>query len=237
MKRLYLKAFLSLSVLSMALVFQNCSTMEDFESLYVESGVFTGSSVSLSGAQLYANNCASCHNNLSNSTKRNRSYEQINNAIQSVPSMAGNSMLGEDKLRLIALALSDQNSVTKFSCQQPNTRGESNDSIRRLSQIELENTLRDLLTTNLFNDLASEINLFPFENISTEMTEIKSVQVDALISIADKLGFLIIDNDSVRASFINQNTQANCTSFANSDSDTCYMDFLELSGKKFIESP
>jgi hypothetical protein len=68
----------------------------------------------LSGQALYADatqsttaqSCASCHNGLTNSTKRTRTFAQIKAAIAAVPEMAGyRTLLTDDEIRAIAYAL------------------------------------------------------------------------------------------------------------------------------------
>jgi hypothetical protein len=59
------------------------------------------------GRTLYANNCASCHNNVQASTKRNRTSTTIQNAIASVGAMRSLVNLTPTQVEQIARALSD----------------------------------------------------------------------------------------------------------------------------------
>jgi len=60
-----------------------------------------------SGAQLYSDFCAGCHQDLERSTKRNRTLVQINTAISTISAMASLSSLLEEERRLISEALKD----------------------------------------------------------------------------------------------------------------------------------
>lgn len=67
---------------------------------------FSISSLELNGDVLYANNCASCHNALNSSTKKNRTSAQIQNAINGITSMQSLSFLETQQLMEIAKSLS-----------------------------------------------------------------------------------------------------------------------------------
>ena len=59
----------------------------------------------VSGAQLYAQHCASCHSPLSNSNKKGRSFGQIKGAISSIGAMLSLSGLSDEEIQKIADAL------------------------------------------------------------------------------------------------------------------------------------
>lgn len=59
------------------------------------------------GRVLYANNCASCHNSVDVSTKRNRTSATIQSAIDNIPAMMGLMDLTPTEVEQIARALSD----------------------------------------------------------------------------------------------------------------------------------
>lgn len=65
------------------------------------------SSGAINGTELYANNCAVCHNVLNDSTKKNRTAEQIQNAINNISAMNIPSLisLNSESVSAIAYAL------------------------------------------------------------------------------------------------------------------------------------
>lgn len=60
---------------------------------------------SLNGSDLYAGNCAGCHNPLSTTTKSGRTLSQIQNAITTVTVMNSLSSLSQNQLQAISIAL------------------------------------------------------------------------------------------------------------------------------------
>ncbi len=78
--------------------------------LSVQSALASATTLQLDGANVYATNCASCHNPLNTTTKANRTVAQITGAItgsRSVPSMAGLSTLSTFEIAAIAAVLRD----------------------------------------------------------------------------------------------------------------------------------
>ncbi len=98
----------------------------------------------LDGSALYTNNCAGCHGPLATSQKLNKTAAQINNALSTVPAMAGlKPVITADMSEAISKALAT--SVTTASCISPSLRGLSKQGTRRLNRYELELTMRDVL--------------------------------------------------------------------------------------------
>ena len=61
----------------------------------------------IDGYSLYADNCAACHGAIENSSKRDKTASQIENAIANVDSMMQFSVLTNDEIQAISDALSD----------------------------------------------------------------------------------------------------------------------------------
>ena len=93
------------------------------------------------GADLYGLYCASCHEPLEESTKRDRSPAQIAHALKHEPNMNGIN-LTEDQVKAIAEALKNE-SYAQFQCQ-PNGFQLPAEPIRALSPLEYRNTLESL---------------------------------------------------------------------------------------------
>ena len=69
------------------------------------SPVVTATTSSINGATLYSNNCAGCHDPLAVSTKKDKTYNQITNAIATKPQMSHLSSLTVAEKTAIAAAL------------------------------------------------------------------------------------------------------------------------------------
>lgn len=148
--------------------FQNCDSA--FKSTSTINANL--SSLVIEGTKLYANNCASCHNPISNSYKLNRTPTQIQDAIKNVPQMAHLKILSPSEINLISQALFKNQSVAvnPFICN-----GETGTSIlRRLTKREYTATLLDLFAGQIStSDIRAEL-----ANIPTEFTNhLPSVRV------------------------------------------------------------
>ena len=78
--------------------------------LSTQSALASATTLQVDGANVYATNCASCHNPLNTTAKANRTAAQITGAItgsRSVPSMAGLSTLSTFEIAAIAAVLRD----------------------------------------------------------------------------------------------------------------------------------
>lgn len=67
--------------------------------------IATPTPIDSTGAQLYSSNCASCHGTLAASTKKGRTLDQLNNAINTVSSMSGLAGLSQTERESIIDAL------------------------------------------------------------------------------------------------------------------------------------
>lgn len=98
-----MKLGLGLTLFILAVSFNSCSPYKS-----ITSSNSSLSSTKLGGEELYAIHCASCHQPLESSTKRNRTFEQIEVSMKNVlqmkeiPSLV---VLTPDQLKLIAEAL------------------------------------------------------------------------------------------------------------------------------------
>ena len=100
--------------------FQNCDPAFKSSSTFKAdfSSQDSSNPLVIAGTKLYANNCASCHNPISNSYKLNRTPTQIQDAIKNVPQMAHLKTLSPSEINSIAQALfKNQNiAVNPFTC-------------------------------------------------------------------------------------------------------------------------
>jgi hypothetical protein len=107
----------------------------------------SGGIVAFDGKALYAKNCATCHSSLDVSTKKDRTFEQINTALAGIPSMAGvKGLLSAAEIQAIATALQTMGPAPDGSACVVSSVG--NSMIRRLNRSELQNALVDLLGVN-----------------------------------------------------------------------------------------
>ncbi|MDH5407399.1 MAG: c-type cytochrome, partial [Gammaproteobacteria bacterium] len=136
-----------------------------------------GGNVPLDGAQLYADNCASCHGSAPGS-KAGRSADQIQTAINGVPAMNGLSGLTVEELAAIATAIGGGNVVVDTSpaglyatycaaCHGAEGRGGAEGDVRGASAGEIRsaisgetamNYLDALLADSTIDDIASYLN-------------------------------------------------------------------------------
>lgn len=120
----------------------------------------------------------------------------------------------------------------KFSCDNPETRGASQDEYRRLTRQELINALHTLFGDTLMSHVETEIELVPAEvhgtyaeNFSSALT---SSHLGAINTVAGKLaGEAVTDAD-----FISRFT--NC---ANLDSSACVTQLVENFGARALRRP
>ncbi len=89
---------------------------DKFEVSLSEEG---GASVTMTGAQLYTINCASCHGALESSLKKDSSSDSILQAIVNVPGMSHLDMLTGEHINAIALALKSEAPVSTSTAPAP----------------------------------------------------------------------------------------------------------------------
>jgi hypothetical protein len=154
MKRLYTGSLIMAALL--VTVSYNACTSGGFEakSLSVtnlSSSIPLGSGgtgiVALDGKALYAKNCATCHAAIDSSTKKDRTFEQINTALAGIPSMSTlKGYLSAEQIQAISLALKTQGPAPDGTACTVSSVG--NSMVRRLTRTELQNALVDLLGVN-----------------------------------------------------------------------------------------
>lgn len=97
----------------------------------------------LDGAVLYANNCASCHGDLSVTQRRNRTASQITTAIGSVPEMQTLNWLSGEQIQAIANVLVGDGGGPTQDCDDP-----QNAPVRKLTRLSVNqwlNSAHDIL--------------------------------------------------------------------------------------------
>lgn len=102
----------------------------------------------IDGKVLYSTNCASCHSALIRSAKQDRTFEQISNALSTIPSMSAIKLTSQE-IQAISLALKSPG-ADGAACTVSSA---GNSVVRRLTRNELQNALVDLLGVN-FNFVA-----------------------------------------------------------------------------------
>lgn len=116
----------------------------------------------LSGEQLYANNCASCHNVLKDSTKKGKSAAEIAMAIESVGAMKFlSSSLNATQIQAIADVLKVTAPPVALSCNDPNNRGLAKRGLRRLTFREIYALMKNA-NPNSFWKFEQEDTVFEF---------------------------------------------------------------------------
>jgi hypothetical protein len=123
-----------------SLMLGGCSQLTGFSVATFDPNDFVSESSLAEGKLLYQNNCASCHKSLELTNRRDRTADQIAQAIQQIPEMASlKTFLSRDDLQKIAGALSTQSNL---ACRNA-TPGRT--VIRRMNFREFSNATRDLL--------------------------------------------------------------------------------------------
>ncbi|MEM6730132.1 MAG: DUF1588 domain-containing protein, partial [Myxococcota bacterium] len=164
------------------------------------------------GAALYNANCAACHGALESSDKRGRSAESIRDAIGVVPQMAGIA-LTEVELIDIAFALAqDRDEIREdvaeqvgrdnpFLCMAPDQRSVT--PLRRLTKVQYENTLADLLGEQAAASLSVTFEQLPDDHFNREIEQFNPLygdsHVQALSRAARSAAELVRTNPEARA--------------------------------------
>lgn len=232
--------------------FQNCSP--GFKPMSMPSSGSNQSSstnpgsnnpnASLDGKILYAQNCAGCHMDLSNSTKLNRTSAQIDNALDMIPQMQS-IKLTTAQIDLISQALTyaapppTPTSIPTLPLGAVRVALNTNDllksdaygviPLRRLTQFELRNSLKDVFTidpVSLMGQLPVDLideSVNPFSN-DTSLQSISLGLVESYESFAQSYAALFLS----KASTIN--TLAGCTSTGVTDV-ACFNKFASRVGR------
>ncbi|MES2964061.1 MAG: DUF1588 domain-containing protein [Bdellovibrionota bacterium] len=226
-----------LSTAATLLSFQNCSEFAPLD-LASTNGGFDAAAV---GKVLYASNCASCHGDVDASAKANRTSGQIFEAIRNVPQMASLSGLSADDVTAISVALSiplpGSQIKLKFQCADPQKRGVSDKKMKRLTRVELVNTLNDLLGSTIVanSSIQTQLSLMPNDVPNAEVTDVPEIHADthagALFEIAATASDLVFANTAVRDRIFGScSGQATIT-------DACAQTFINSFGLKTLRRP
>ncbi len=142
------------------------------------------------GGDLYKQHCASCHQSVSESTKKNRSVDQIQYAIQNIPTMkAVESLaaLSPEDLQVIAQALNTSGRITfgPTCVAQPNP---GHVSLHRLNRTEYNNTVRSLfgITGSPGDNLPNDTEAYGFTNIADVLT-ITPLSIERYLTAAQEV--------------------------------------------------
>lgn len=188
------------------------------------------------GKGLYQNNCAACHGPLEFSTKRGRNLEQINLAIASIPKMKGLQLLKPYEVNAIAEALTPKVKF-RYTCNDSNSRGKSENLMRRMNKREIVNTLTDLLSANIMADSSIQSQLGLMNN-----DELKETVVDIpdIFASTHARGMFIL---ALRAADLSMNDitarnliYGSCAG-TTTVTDTCAQDFIRNFGLRALRRP
>lgn len=157
----------------------------------------------LDGTILYAQNCASCHQDLDNSTKKNRTVADISNAISSLGVMQNLSFLTTEQRQAIADVLKSDNGggvddfpympgkylpVSQELACDPNKQGQTNNQTNRLTKKQIVNSLAALFGQNAVDQAGVQSNLNLLHSDSpigiVESFDNQIDYVEALLSVA-----------------------------------------------------
>ncbi len=88
----------------------------------------------------------------------------------------------------------------KFQCETPTTRGLSDGRLRRLTRIEIQNSLQQIFGSQLTEKISSQINLYPEEVFLTEVSEFEKshqkTHMQGLLAIAQAVGEEVVNSKS-----------------------------------------
>lgn len=237
MTRFKISAFFNLSLVFavLTLLFQNCSPY------HAVSHLDSSSLAAKSGAELYKRNCASCHGSLNVSGKSGRTAKEITAAIFSVPQMktlTELTSLSAEEVSSIALALGAPAPAAGpvYQCVDPTLRGISADEMQRLTSVQIKNTLRDLLGTQIYNDSAvqSALVLLPEDKMMVSVYEMNntpsSFLPQILLDVSQRVATILTDNSQIRSAVL-----GSCTSAA--INEACVRNVISQFGKKALRRP
>lgn len=141
---------LQISLIAILLPFNNCGkgfSVQEIQSSSLAPTADDGiSDLSVIGKTVYARSCAGCHGDVDSSTKKDRTYEQIMTAINTIDAMKGLKLsVTSDQITALVAALRSPTSTDgrlKYTCD-PSKAPKS--VIQRLSNRELKNTVLAIL--------------------------------------------------------------------------------------------
>jgi len=211
-RQLRVRRFVAISALLFTSVvsFQNCGKF-DTRTPASFSSASPNSDLIAQGKILYVQNCASCHGEISSSSKRSRSSSLISLAIGTRPEMAALSFLSSAQIDAIAAALGENSTPTgvdgrgrlSFVCEpgsQPRT------PLLKLTNREFRNSVFNLLddfATSLKSDsqLVALFNALPADTLPQDRNTLKEQPMlitqlmnEAYFEAAFRAGALIAGN-------------------------------------------
>lgn len=169
------------------------------------SFIRTTAPVVYDGVALYSNHCASCHNTLASSAKKDRTKEQITGAL-TLSFMQHLSFLNNDQVAAIATALKSTAPVTDpngqngpiYACTDTNLRGSVQNTTRRISRSEILNSLNTVFGSDIMalSSLKSRIDGIPEDQvISGKISETATYQhAAAYVNLYQDLSKAIFGN-------------------------------------------
>lgn len=205
------------------------------------------------GAQLYANNCAGCHNPLANSSKLGKNASQITSAISVIPQMTYLSTLSASQITAIANALAPASPPpatpvpnTKLTCVSGSDPAVK--PMRRMTKTEYINTLvmllKDYHLLSINNNNVNEpylrgmvttiIGSFPDDDIQPYFS-----RLDHKLSSAHAEGQLILSYSLAKQMAQSGRLAKYATSCAEAASPTatCVTNFITNFGKRAYRRP
>lgn len=184
--------------------------------------------------------CNTCHGSLESTNKRGASTSQIRLAFQNVVQMKS-LILQEEELNQISYALNNlkpgtipgTNTVLKYTCTDESMRGTGHKDSRRLSEVELKNTLADLFGTTIYNnsEVAAQIALLPkdsHERSDLFLPTVNAGIIDSMVEVAYTIGQVA----SANTNFVNR--FSGCTQLS---SATCVRNFVTRFGARALRKP
>lgn len=189
------------------------------------------------GAILYAQNCASCHQNLDNSTKKNRTVAEISGAISSLGVMQSLSFLTTEQRQAIANVLKTDSGnggaddfpympgkylpVSQDLACDASKQGQTNNQTNRLTKKQIVNSLAALFGQTAVNqaNVQSSLNLLHSDSPIgiVESFDNQIDYVEALLSVARAVTDYSFSNSSRIGSLLpNCNSSPTSTNCKNS---------------------
>lgn len=232
--------------------FQNCSNRFNTMNLETSGSSDQASTVpssSLDGVTLYAQNCASCHQELSQSAKVGRSVSQISTAMDNIPQM-NFLKLSSSEVQAIASALAGSSAppptsvptlpiggvrVAVNSSELSKPSAFNGISMRRLTRSEIGQSLTDVFTvdpgnllTQLPVDLIDEA-LNPFDN-DVSLQSISASAVESYDNFAQAYSNLFVNTN------VKIDTLAGCRPTSAGD-QVCFNQFASRLGRLLLRRP
>lgn len=198
--------------------------------------------VYMEGTKLYAQHCALCHNSLEKSLKQDRSAEQIQASISSVPSMASNPALRaltSDQIKAIAQALKTTVAgvdANPFFCQA--SARPTPHRLQRLAKSEYVNSIRDLFAGVVsLSELTNEIAFFPEElNSDVPFDRGADSMSLGLVQAHDKISTRVASLVTSSTTKLNQIFSETCFTSGTVD-DACLNSFIDRFGSRVYRRP